>query len=92
MIFFQTEYERRGEVIVDFNDLLWNNCSKCQFWDKLSYSKIFKFNTFLVAHNGSIENQNLKDQSIEWSLFIAIYKTEDILELKKLKGYGQNLN
>lgn len=25
--FFQTEYERRGEVIVDFNDLLWNNCS-----------------------------------------------------------------
>lgn len=32
---------------------------------------------------------------MEWSLFIAIYKTEDILELKKLKklkGYGQNLN
>lgn len=25
--FFQTEYERRGEVIVDFNDLLWNKCS-----------------------------------------------------------------
>lgn len=22
VIFFQTEYERRGEVIVDFNDLL----------------------------------------------------------------------
>lgn len=29
---------------------------------------------------------------MEWSLFIAIYKTEGILELKKLKGYGQNLN
>lgn len=65
MIFFQTEYERRGEVIVDFNDLLWNNCSMSEILNANFETNFlipkYSNKTFLVAHNGSIENQNLKD-------------------------------